>query len=163
MNTATQQVSSEESVLEVVERKVESLDAARFKSAEYERVAYVVTAHENTVPSDLLKPEYWAHVAAKLRSYDRIEARANDETWYAEYLVVKAGSNWANVIMLDAWPLTSQDVIESVASASSALEAQWRGPHSKWSVIRKSDKAVLKEGMSKDEANRWIHERQKAE
>lgn len=146
-----------------VERKVEQLNPTRMKEGQYERTHWVATAHANTQPEDLLKPEYFSHVAAKLRPWDKIEARADDGTWYAEFLVLESGRNWARVVMLTKHNLTSADVAQSQAQAMSKLEIVYRGPHSKWSVIRKADNEVLHEGEeTQGGAVNWANERLKA-
>jgi len=146
-----------------VERKVRQLEPARFKQAEYERTAYVVTAFENTDPEDLLNPAYWAHVAAKLKAWDRIEARANDGTWLAEYLVLGVDRAWAKLAMLNKWALTTPDVSLS-QDAKSAYEVYWNGPADKWSVKRTSDQEKQASGFNtKGEAQTWVTERLKAD
>lgn len=138
----------------------------RFKEAEFQRTLWVCTTNENTQPDDLLATEYWAHVAAKLKPYDRIEARANDGAWFAELLVLEAGRNWARMHMLAAWKLTTSDVAQS-QSAPKSPYADFRvenmGPHAKWCVIRRSDNQKIHEGAeNQDAAKRWLDERIKA-
>lgn len=146
------------------ERTITQLNPIRLKGAEYERITWVVTAHEHTEPSDLLRPDYWAHVAAKLGPWHRIEARANDGSWYGEYLVLEAGRSWARVKMLHIWPLTTTDVALSQAAQMTPFEVMFRGPHNLWSVIRKSDKAVMHEGeQTEGGAIDWMNDRLKAE
>lgn len=135
------------------ERKVESLTITNLKEAEFVRPVYCATIPIGTDPEDLLKPEYWAHVATHLRPWARIEARAEDGTWFAEYIVLSVDRTWARVRMLAKYNLTSQDTSISQAEkiSQSGFEIKWRGG-AKWSVIRKVDSAVMKEGMERDEA-----------
>lgn len=143
------------------QRAVRALEIQRFKQAEFERTCYVVTAFENTEPEDLLDPAYWAHVAAKLKPWDRIEARANDGTWLADYVVIGVDRAWAKVSLLNKYALTTPDVAQS---QSSLYEAYWAGPAYKWAVKRLSDSELqAKELPSKAEAEKWITERLKAE
>ena len=146
-----------------VERKVEQLNPTRMKEGQYERTVWVITAHENTEPEDLVDPAYWSHVASKLRPWDRIEARANDGTWYAEFLILEAGRNWARAVMLTVHKLTNSDVALSQATAQSPYEVSYRGPHDKWSVIRKGDREVMHAGeQTQGGAVNWMVERLKA-
>lgn len=148
---------------EQVERKVEQLNPSRMKEATYERTEWVITAHENTEPADLQEPAYWSHVASKLRPWDKIEARANDGTWYAVLIVLESGRNWARVKLIENHNLTTSDVAQSQANASSPYDITYRGPHSKWSVVRKADNEVMHEGeATRDGANAWANERMKA-
>ena len=148
---------------EPVQRKVEQLNPIRMKEGQYERTVWVITAHENTDPADLIDPAYWSHVAAKLRPWDRIEARANDGTWYAELLVMEAGRNWARAVLLNSASLTTSDVAISQANGLSPYEVAYRGPHDKWSVIRKIDREVIHDGeQTQGGAVNWLNERMKA-
>jgi hypothetical protein len=137
-----------------VERKVEALTHTNLKEAEFVRPVYCATIPIGTLPEDLLKPEYWAHVATHLRPWARIEARAEDGTWFAEYIVLSVDRTWARVRMLGKYNLTNNDVSLSQAEkvTQSGFEVKWRGA-AKWSVIRKADSAVLKEGMDREEAD----------
>lgn len=146
-----------------VERKVEQLNPIRMKEGQYERTVWVITAHENTYPQDFTDPAYWSHVASKLRPWDRIEARANDGTWYAELIVLEAGRNWARVQLLSAISLTTADIAMTQSNKLSAYEIVFRGPHSQWSVIRKADREVVHEGeTTQGGAVNWLNERMKA-
>lgn len=145
------------------ERKVEQINPTRMSEAEYQRSVFVATTHANTRPEDLLARDYWSHVAAKMKPWDRIEARANDGTWYAEYLVLEAGRTWAKVHMLQVTSLTSADVAMSQATAMLPYDVVFRGPHCKWSVVRKSDKEVMHEfEETQGGALDWLTERIKA-
>jgi hypothetical protein len=135
-----------------VERKVESLTITNLKEAEFVRPVYCATIPIGTLPDDLLKPEYWAHVATHLRPWARIEARAEDGTWFADLLVLSVDRTWARVRMLGRYNLTSQDVALTQSEQITGFEVKWRGA-AKWSVIRKADSAVLKEGMDREEAD----------
>lgn len=147
----------------VPERKVEQLNPIRMKEGQYERTVWVITAHENTFPDDLSAPEYWSHVATKLRPWDRIEARANDGTWYAELLVLEAGRNWARAQLLNVTKLSTTDVAMSQVNSLSPYEIKYRGPHSQWSVIRKVDREVVHDGeATQGGAVNWLNERMKA-
>lgn len=147
------------------DRPIVQLSPARFKLAEYERQIYVATAEEGCTPEDLLKPEHWAHVAKDLKPWDRIEARANDGTWFAEYLVLDTSRAWARVRLLgEVQHITTADVAQTQASLQGTYRVEYKGPHSKWCVIRNSDNAMQKEGEgSRDAAETWMKGRLQAE
>lgn len=145
------------------DRKVEQLNPTRMKEAEFERQTYFAKAHENTHPEDLLDRAYWAHVATRLKPWDKVEVVANDGTWWAEFLVLEAGRTWAKVEMLRHKSLTASDVSASQATAMTPYEVVHRGTDSKWSVIRKSDRAVMHEGEeTQGGAIDWLNDRLKA-
>lgn len=139
------------------ERKVEPITMTNLASAEFIRNIHCATVPFGTKPEDLLKPEYWAHVCSEFKAWGRVEARAEDGTWFAEYLITEVGRTWANMAMLSVKYLTTKDVAQSQAEASQTTaalpyEVRWRGA-AKWSVIRKSDNAVMKDGMERVEAD----------
>jgi hypothetical protein len=141
---------------------VQPLDGARMRECEFERTVWVITAHENTKPEDLLRLEYWTNVAEKLKPYDKIEARADDGTWYAEYLVVESERLWSRVCLLNKVDLDEAPKSDE-ARPEAEFRVEWKGPAHKWSVIRSSDSAMVKEGLgSRTEANAWVAARMKA-
>ncbi len=135
------------------------LNPSRMKGAEYERTVYVATVEFGTTKDDMKDPAFWSHVSNKLKPWDRIEVRSDDGTFFAEYLVLASERTWAKVHMLSYTSLTSAEVSQTQAAIENdEFEVRWRGPHLKFSVIRKADDAVLKDGMSKDEAFLWRKE-----
>jgi hypothetical protein len=128
----------------------------RHKLAEHDFVQHSVTVEAGHTIDDVLKPEYFAHVAAKFKPYDEISVRTDDGTWYAKLLVTEVGRSWLRTFLLEDYKLTTSDVAQSQANA---VEVIWRGPHLKHSVVRKSDRGVLKDGFAtKGEAAAWAAE-----
>jgi hypothetical protein len=149
---------------QTADRKVRPMEVMRFNGEEFSRMAWVCTAFEHTNPEDLLQPEYWAHVATKLTPRSRIEAWADDGSWMAEYVVLEAGRNWARLHLLTVHHFTSADIAQTLADRMSPYEITHRGPHAKWSVIRKSDRQVLSEGYETARgAAEYMDERLKAD
>lgn len=145
-------------------RRVQELNPAngRFETGDFLRVLYVVTPHENTGPEDLLKPEYWVNVAEKFKPFDKVEARADDGSWYAEYLVLETSRKWTRMHMLASHNLTTQDV-SLTQSKLQEFAVEFKGPHRKHCVIRLSDQEIIHEGEStKSGAHAWLAERIKA-
>lgn len=146
------------------ERKVRPMEAPRFRAIEYMRSEYLCTAFEDTTPQDLLEPSYWAHMSAQFKPRDRIEAWANDGTWMAEYVVLEAGRNWAKLHLLTVYHLTTSDQAMTKADQMTPYSIEWKGPHGKWTVIRKSDLQTMSEGHETlQAATDWITNRMKAE
>lgn len=139
-----------------IERKIEPLYTSNIKPAEYIRSCHAATIPINTKPEDLLNPAYWAHVANELKPWGRVEARAIDGTWFAEYLVLDVGRAWAKMHLLAKYNLTSAEESLSEANTQTGLKVTWRGGDRKWSVVRETDSAVMVEGLGKDEAQAWL-------
>ena len=113
-------------------------------------------------PEDLTAPAFWAHQAQKLRPLDEIRAHAEDGTWVADLLVLDCSRTWAKVKVLAVHHLGTADVSLSQSSEAEvkafieAHQVSFRQQH-KWSVVRKADRAVVKEGLEqKDDATTWL-------
>ena len=157
--TAAKPVEPEATVTNIADARkpARQLEATRFKNAEFVRTVHHASPFDATTPEDLLAPEYWAHVADTLKQYDRIEALANDGTWWAEYIVVACGRAYAQLRMLRKVDLDPVSVNKALQSALRAYEVRHRGPHDQWSVIRLSDNAVVHEGeQTESGANTWL-------
>lgn len=138
-----------------------TLMPARIKVQDYAITTYVATAEQGTVKEDFLRPEYWAHIAAKFKPWDQIKVLSDDGTFYGEYMVMSCGRAWAKVYELRFVNLTSSDVslTQAATQESSGFIVKWRGHHLKWSVIREKDKEPIKDMMATEqEARVWLDE-----
>jgi hypothetical protein len=131
------------------------LQAARFMPAEYTRVIYQAVPEDGATIDDVLKPEYWAHVAHKLKPGHRIEILAEDGSWFAEILVRDVGRVWAKVALLRHKEFDGPISNEAGSWADHLRIRHLVGPQ-KWRVERKSDGAVLRHGLeTRDAAETW--------
>lgn len=130
-----------------------ALNTSRFSLAEYERNIFVVTPETGTSFEELQDPAYWAHVAAKLKPWDMIEVRAEDGSYWAQMLVQDASRLWAKVTVLKHVQLHA---VEQKSSEIDGHLVKFGGPVKKWTVVRLTDKAVLRDGMSKADAEKWL-------
>lgn len=130
------------------------------------------TRHVAKIPTgvkldEVCAPAFWAHHSKDLRPWDEIQARAEDGTWFANLVVLDCSRTWARVRLISYHPLTAADVAQS---QSAELEVQrvvnehlvqHRGPRG-WSVVRKSDKAVLVEMLGeREKAEEWLSQHAK--
>lgn len=130
------------------------LDAARFKSSEYEFVLYSAVVEPNVTREQIEDPGFWSHVAAKLRPYDEIRVLRDDGTIYAKLLVLGCDRTWAKVRVLMWESLTTKDVAQS---QDADFKIEWKGPHRKHCVIRASDSEIVHDGAtSKADAQVWL-------
>lgn len=142
---------------ETQKKPAQPLGPTGLEPAEYRRNQWIATAAKGVRAEDLLQPDYWAHVAAKLAPWNKIEVRAEDGLWYAEAIVLDCSRNWARIALLPGYPLflTSSDISQT-QSAPAGYEVVHRGPK-KWSVIRAKDHAVMHEGeQTKTGAADWL-------
>lgn len=118
----------------------------RLKSAEYERNLWVVNAEYGTTIDDILNPMYWAHVAQKLKPYDRVEVRIDSGEWLLELMVLGCDRSWAKMHVLHSHQLAPVD--EGLPQAA-RHKVEWKGPQHKWAVIRIADGEMIFKGLDK--------------
>jgi hypothetical protein len=122
---------------------------------EQRRTTYHADVPAGVAYENLLKPEFWAHVAQKLRPGDFIFAEAEDGTFIAELYVRNAGHNWATV-----FEIMHHDFEELTSIGDETIpgfEIKWRGRVQKHVVVRLSDGQIMTQGLSlKQEAVAWL-------
>jgi hypothetical protein len=101
---------------------------------------------------DLLKPDYWAHVARRMRAGDRVEAIPDDRHYFAEFFVLAASSNWAKMVLLREVTI----IKDNEKTETEGFSIGWAGKH-KWRVTRGNE--ILSKGHDdKDSATKWLAE-----
>ncbi len=130
------------------------LSEADLHFTEHRQPFHTVTAPVGTTREDVLKPEFWNHVAKRIGPMAEIRIMPKDGAWYGVYLVTYADKIRVRVHELSFHNLdaaTPEDLEDS------DRYIKWSGPVAKFRVIRKSDDVVLKEGLgSKVEAMKWM-------
>lgn len=139
-----------------------SLKEFRFHAADYLRVAWAINPEYGTTLEDMLDPKYWANVARKLKPWARIEARAEDGSYFYEFLVRDAGTAWAKVALINKQEFGDVVAVADVNVADKYV-IKWGGPQYKFRVLRADTKQVLKEHfVNKEDASKWIFDHEKA-
>lgn len=119
------------------------------------RTIFAVKPEFGVTVEDMLKPEYWTHVAQQLRPLCRIEAVAEDGSWFAEFMVISTSKLAANVSLMRHVLLSE---VKPSADGDTHF-AKWAGPSAKYRVVRKSDNAAIKDGFdTQAQALIWIAE-----
>lgn len=139
---------------EVAQKRSVVIHPTRMHLSEYKRQDWVCNAELGTTVEDVLKPEYWAHMAALMNPYDHIEVRVDDGSWVAYLLVTACDRTWAKV-KLDR----KLELVDDVSTPEQSIRhrVEWKGPQLKWCVIRVSDsERVQSEMASKEVANEWL-------
>ncbi|WP_420961055.1 hypothetical protein [Brucella sp. IR073] len=143
---------------------MKQITSANVKLAEYARQIHVVVAPHGVTLEDALKPDFWAHVAYQIKARDKIELWAEDETWYAELIVYKAGrlAIYCECIFIVTFSKEakkpSKAKNEDGEEVVPGYYVGWGGPVHKWRVVRKSDGEVMSHGHNKDDAIEWARE-----
>ena len=105
------------------QENIPSLAPDRMQVGDFVRQWVCVTVEVGTKPEWLLDPQFWAHVANKVRPYDRIEARCDDGEFFAEYLVLQRGPQWLQVRQLSMHKLGADIADDARELAASAFES----------------------------------------
>lgn len=136
------------------------LEPHRMGLAEHRMNTFAVSAEPNVTKADLLRPDYWSHVARQLRVTDKVLMTTEDGSIYAEMLVIACDRLWAKMHILQWINLQTRDVSETQASAAVQQEdysIEWKGNQRKHVVIRNSDQQVIHEGdQTKQAAVAWL-------
>ena len=82
------------------QEKNPQLPLAHFKQADNLRNIWCVQAARTVTQEQFLDETYWAHVARMLRAGDRIEIMPEDNTYFAELMVLATGRLYAQVELM---------------------------------------------------------------
>jgi hypothetical protein len=122
-----------------------ALREARFELASSARNHFVITTEAGTTLEQVQSPGYLANVISQLKPYCIVEVRCDDGSYFALFVVLsvtKAEVKMARFVFVDLEVPTA-----AVQDDGLDLEAKFRGPFAKWSVVRKSDSMVLTEKL----------------
>lgn len=136
--------------------KAPALSPATLKLAEHIRNVWSVTIPPGIPVTSLQAADFWAHCASRLKPYERIECRAQDNAWFAELMVGKVAPQAVQVWVLSYVDLKSQAAAPTLAKAED-FAVTFGGPKHLWRVIRASDKTVIHHGEATEgDAKAWL-------
>lgn len=134
----------------------------RFNLAEQVNSQWRMRMEMGATKADVLRQEYWSHVAPELHTYDEIIATCDDGTVYARILILDCGRTWAKVQILEWHNLTTADVAQSQTNAGEFTDykIEHKGIHKKFVITRLSDGEVINEGehARKEAAEGWLRD-----
>ena len=118
----------------------------RFALAEHTRTIYFATVETHIKPEDVLKPDFWRHVASQLRPYDEIIVADDDCAWRMELLVADVWHCGARVVELSRVDMTAEErrrerCRRRPSRSSGAV------PSISWCVVRATDGVILRGGL----------------
>lgn len=128
---------------------------------------HTILVWHHTVPAeigldDVLSPEFWTHVAQKLRPHNRIIVDREDGAWTATLFVRSAARLSATVAVEHFKEFGEREALPAEPSAAE-YEVAWGGPAHKHRVIRKADKQVMEKGFdTPEQASAWLRQHVKA-
>lgn len=124
--------------------------------------SYDARVEVGTTVEEILRSDFYMHIAKKLRPQDILRLHWQDMTKFVEVYVIDSGPNWTKVKLLREVSLDKEieevrNLRENAVESNGLYEVQWGSPSVKWRVIRKEDRAVVKEGFAtKEEGNAWV-------
>lgn len=120
----------------------------RLKDEEQLVIRKVACVPVGVTIADVLKPEFWVHVAPRLRPLAYILVLPDDGTWEAHLRVRSVSGKAAQVELLE--PVKEYSAAAPAPDDSFVVE--WGGPVHLWRVVRRSDNAVIEKGIQTKEA-----------
>ena len=130
------------------------INSPRFKPAEFLRTIWYAKPESGTTVKDMIKPDYWAHVSFSLKQGDRIEAVAEDGSWFAELYVKYANKVEAHVVVMREVKMGKP---APKAVEKPEYEIKWVNQKAKFRITRTSDNVMLVEKLaSKEKAQEWL-------
>jgi len=152
--TQTASSSDTDALPRLNERKAAILLESRMQLAEHRNNRHSVVTPEGTPWTEVLRPEFWAHVAWKLRAGDTVDVHTDDMRYFGELYVRDVGRQRA---LVEELAFRSFDRIEDETTAPPTHEVRFKGPQKKWCALRLDDGAVLKERCgTREEAVKWL-------
>ena len=154
-------LKAEEAKQEVKEAKsARRLQPNKLILAEQARTHWFAIVDHQTTLNEIMEPEFWTFHSAKMHPRDRVELHWEDMSRFVEVLVLDCARSWAKVYILRDEQvqkgLLNAEVDVAVARTLASHEVRHRGPRL-WSVIRKTDGAILAEDMKlRDDAEDWL-------
>lgn len=106
-----------------------------------------------TTPEDIMKPEYWAHLARTIRPMDTIKVFCEDGSWEGLYRVMFVST--AEIRISECWSKSHETI--DMKAESESHEIKWISPTKKFGVIRKDDGSVIQDGFyPKEQAQAYM-------
>lgn len=133
------------------------------RRAEHTNTTWSLRVLAGTPFEEVLRPEFWAHVAQKgIVPNDKIDLHPEEGHYNAELRVRDVGPNWLKVHVI-----YKDDYVEQLTRSDDdefpGYSIEWKGPVRRFSVIRQSDKtAIGSEFANKQTARLWLVEHMKA-
>lgn len=135
-----------------------TIDDRLFSLAEFKQNHWYALARSSHTIDDVLKAEYWSHVANnKLAPGNKIAVFWEDRSKYIELVVFGVGVNWASVALV-VGPITPAQAMAG-KSVGTDFEIRNLGEIKKWGVVRRSDgHEILADGScdTQEKAARWL-------
>lgn len=133
VDTATVPATPAPAPVEVRKASPRMLSESKFSLASYATNDWSVTLEQSIPYERLFEPDFWSHVARKMRIGDIVRVHSEDTTFYAELYVVAAHRLAAKVVEMRRVDLAPA---LQVSADASPLTVKFRGPHARYCLMR---------------------------
>ena len=142
-------------------RKVPQIQRGDIQLVEFKQNDWSIVAAAGAQPEDYdQKAEMWSLVSDMVHAYDLVRVVARDETWWALYLVLSAGTSRANAKLLMATELPERDAETDGSNLPDGYDVRAGDPtQDPWIVVRLADGIIMNIGQghrTREDARRWL-------
>ncbi len=122
-----------------------ALPAHAMQSAEFVRRDWHCVVPADVTVEDLLRHDYWQHVATQFREHDMVTVVSEDKAWLAQLYV-----RWSRRLEASLSLISHTRLERAVLDEKAVEEYQvvFRGNRSKWTILR--GKNVVKDGFESE-------------
>lgn len=124
-------------------------DSTEFRLAEHTRLIYTLNTFDKCSEEELMEPDFYAEIAAKLKPFYKIEIRGLDNSFYAEVLVIQADKEAVKVKLEKYYDFSVGDEKKDETKESGYIVSH-KGAN-KWCVIRNSDSKAIIKGLDTEQ------------
>lgn len=117
------------------------------READHYRNVWQITLPESESLQSCLQPDFWQHVARRLRPLSEIIVYSHDYAWRATLLVRSAAPMSARVAMLTFQDLDAAEAEGRKLAPDATMTTTWKGPSAKHCITRKGDKSIVEQGF----------------
>lgn len=125
------------------------LKTPQINLAEQVRHVWRLVLSESQKVEDLLKPDFWAHIAQRIEAHSIIEVVSEDGNEYARLFVRDAGKLFVKVSILEHKVFHESKEQDDKDS----LKVKWRGPNAKFCLVQ-GDTVIEKGFALKEDAEK---------
>jgi hypothetical protein len=142
-------------------RSVPQIQRGDIQLVEFKQNDWSIVAAAGARPEDYdQKPEMWSLVSDMVHAYDLVRVVARDETWWALYLVLSAGTSRANAKLLMDTELPARDAENEGSNLPDGYDVRPGDPtQDPWIVVRLADGVILNLAQghrTREDARRWL-------
>jgi len=123
---------------------------------------WVAIVPDDMETHELLKPEFYVHVSKNIMDDDLVEVIAEGKQWrefYRVHYIDRPKGEHADPIVHMKLERPRNVSIYDDEKVPDGFDVRWKGPQTKWAVLRSSDNRVLEEKLdTKPQAVAWIKE-----